>query len=265
MVPSPAEKAWVMCWNLFKPKETSTRVLALVTANFGGIDELKALPPHDGVDAFYYADCGPSNEAALAASRTWTKVVVPNYPRHDFNPRLRARYFKHQIHRLDEVREYRWLVWADSSVLFSDLSFLSTQAARLARLPAHQRVLLVPHPDRETIWDEFQYIEGEIRSGNAYLRLRYEQEKMPEQMEYFRSRGWDLRAKLWCGTVWMIENSELNRRAWDAWWDQNLRFGMMDQLSLPVILTSFGIEPQALAVPLWKNDHFSYVQHARAM
>ena len=32
----------------------------------------------------------------------------------------------------------------------------------------------------------------------------------------------------------MIENNERLRRAWDDWWDQNLRFGLMDQLSLPV-------------------------------
>jgi hypothetical protein len=63
----------------------------------------------------------------------------------------------------------------------------------------------------------------------------------------------------------MMENSEIMRRAWDAWWDQNLRFGMMDQLSLPVILKDSGIEPQALEVHLWKNDFFTWVQHVRSM
>ena len=30
--------------------------IALVTANFSEIDELKSLPRHDGIDAFYYTD-----------------------------------------------------------------------------------------------------------------------------------------------------------------------------------------------------------------
>jgi len=66
----------------------------------------------------------------------------------------------------------------------------------------------------------------------SYLRLRYADEKMPQQMEYFRRRGWDVQARLWCGAFWMVANTEPIHRAWDSWWDQNLRFGMMDQLSL---------------------------------
>jgi hypothetical protein len=61
----------------------------------------------------------------------------------------------------------------------------------------------------------------------------------------------------------MVENAEPIRCAWDTWWDQNLRFGMMDQLSLPVVLAIHGIEPQALDVVLWQNDLFTYVPHLK--
>jgi hypothetical protein len=88
---------------------------------------------------------------------------------------------------------------------------------------------------------------------------------MPEQMAYFRSRGWNLEAPLWCGTFWMIENSDVLRQAWDEWWDQNLRFGMMDQLSLPVVLAAHGIAPQLLPLNLWKNDYFTWCVHRREM
>jgi hypothetical protein len=74
-----------------------TNNIALVTANFGGIDEVKALPDHEETDAFYYTDQSVSPEVA----RTWTRIINPNYPRYDLNPRLRAKYFKLQIHRLD--------------------------------------------------------------------------------------------------------------------------------------------------------------------
>jgi len=253
-----------MKWNPFAGARAGNEI-ALVTANFGGIDDFKALPPHEGIDAFYYTDAGVLGAAAPEALKTWTRVIVPNYPRHDFNPRLRGRYFKHQIHRLDEVRKHRWLVWADSSLQFHDLRFVQDSAARLERVAVRRRVLLVPHPDRRTISEEFRFIQDEIDKANAYLVPRYATEKMPEQMEYFRSRGWNLNAPLWCGTVWMIENAEPLRRAWDAWWDQNLRFGMMDQLSLPVILGDHRIEPQPLQVNLWRNDYFTYVIHKKEM
>ncbi len=139
------------------------------------------------------------------------------------------------------------------------------RALALSRLPENKRILLVPHPDRSTISEEYRFIQREIEAGNAYLTERYAGEKMTEQMEDFRARGWNLDAALWCGTLWMIENSELLRRAWDDWWDQNLKFGMMDQLSLPVILEAHGIEPQSMPVNLWRNQYFSWIKHRKEM
>jgi len=91
---------------------TGEKTIALVTANFGGIDVAKRLPNRSGIDAFYYTDELSAMAASLEVTSTWTRVIVPIYPRHDFSARLRARYFKHQIHRLDDVRGYNWLAWA---------------------------------------------------------------------------------------------------------------------------------------------------------
>jgi hypothetical protein len=156
-----------MSWNLFR-RGQPTGPIALVTAMFGGIDDLKPLPEHSGIDAFYYTDDAGRSAASSHAAATWTRVIVPDYPRHDFNPRLRGRYFKHQIHRLDEVREHRWLVWADSTLRFDDLGFIAEKAAALSRLPARQRALVVPHPERNTISEEYQFIQGGIEAGNPY-------------------------------------------------------------------------------------------------
>ncbi|MCP3138347.1 hypothetical protein [Pyxidicoccus xibeiensis] len=244
-------------------RRDSKKGLALVTANFGGLDVVKPLPPRFGIDAFYYTDEATRDATSVEARRTWTRILVPNYPRFDFSPRLRGRYFKHQIHRLDEVRGHRFLVWADASLALHDLDFLREGAKRLAKLPPHKRVLLVPHPDRRTIQEEFDFIESQMSKGDEYLRVRYAEEKMREQMEDFRARGWSLQSPLWCGTIWMMENSELLRSAWDDWWDQNLRFGMMDQLSLHPVLAHRGIEPQPLQINLWNNSHFSWVKHVK--
>ena len=231
--------------------------IALVTASFGGIDEVKPIPDHHGIEAFCYTD-GP---VPPDVARTWTRVINPNYPRYDFNPRLRAKYFKLQIHRLDEVRNHHWLVWADGSLAFKNLAFLKERALELSRLPANQRALFMPHPDRATVIEEFEFVEGSIQSGHPYLEVRYSNEKMREQIDYYRERGWNVQAKLWCGTVWMVENSELNRRALDDWWEQNLRFGIQDQLSLPIVLANHGIEPTALPIEPRQNDYFQWCRH----
>jgi hypothetical protein len=239
--------------------------LALVTANFGGIDTIKPFPTQPGIDTYYYTEADVLAGADRAAVASWGRMIVPDYPRYDFSPRLRGRYFKHQIHRLPETEPYRWLAWADSALQFRDPTFLLREAERLATLPPHQRLALVPHPDRHTIREEYEYITREIAQGNEYLRSRYAQEKMTEQMHFFAKRGWNLEAPLWCGTVWLIENNDSITRCWDDWWDQNLRYGMMDQLSLPVLLDHCGLEAQAMDFNLWNNFFFDWVTHRALM
>lgn len=245
------------------PGRAANTRLSLVTANFGGIDDLKPLPARPDLDAFYYTDAATLAAADPGAAASWSGVIVPDYPRHDFNPRLRGRYFKHQIHRLPEATPYRWLAWADASVEFHDLSFLTDAVKRLRRLPPHRRLLLIPHPWRGTVQQEYEHITEEIAAGNEALRLRYAQEKMPEQMAFFVAQGWRSNAPLWCGTLWLVENSPLMHRCWDAWWDQNLRFGMMDQLSLPFVLAQFGVQPERAEFSLVENPYFSWCPHAK--
>jgi len=75
-----------MIWNPFQRSQPGMQI-ALVTANFGGIDDLKPLPPHPGIDAYYYTDEATRAAASAEAAATWTRVIVPDYPRHDFGPR----------------------------------------------------------------------------------------------------------------------------------------------------------------------------------
>ncbi len=239
--------------------------IALVSANFGGIDAIKPFRPLPGIDTFFYTDTDALADADPEIVASWGRIIVPDYPRYDFGPRLRAKYFKLQIHRLPETEPYRWLAWADSSVQFRDASFLLREAERLAPLAPHQRLALVPHPERSTLREEYEFTRQHIANGNEHLRVRYAQEKMTEQMNFFAGRGWNLDAKLWCGTIWLIENNDPITRCWDSWWDQNLRYGMQDQLSLPVVIEAFGLEPQALQFNLWKNDFFDWVTHRNLM
>jgi hypothetical protein len=233
--------------------------IALVTANFGSIDAMKPLPPHPMVDAFYYTD-----QRGLTAEG-WDHLVHPDYPRHDFTPRLRAKYFKQQPHRLPEVERYPYLAWADSTLQFSDLRFLAGAHHRLSALPAHQRLLMVPHPDRNTVGEEYAFLCAEMAKGNEYLRVRYETEKMAEQMADFARRGWSPNAKLWCGGIFLFENAPTTRAWLNDWWDQSVRFGIMDQLPLPHLLALHGLEPTPLPVNVFNNEHFRYIPHQRAM
>ena len=235
--------------------------LVLVTANFGGIDDLKPFPRSAEFDRYYYTDEVTLARASPETAATWTRVMVPDYPRHDFGPRLRAKYFKCQIHRLPETQPYRWLAWADSAFLFHDTSFLREGIERLRRLPARSRLMLRPHPKRTSVRSEYEYVVQSMQRGSQYLLRRYSGEKMDEQMAFYEREGWNIDAKLWSGGLWLVENNKVIGECWNSWWDQNIRFGIMDQLSLPVVLEHHGLDPQAFPFTHSGNGHFERLPH----
>lgn len=240
------------------------RLAALVTANFGGIDELKPLPPRRRLAAYYYTD-GAGSEPDAAFASTWTRILHPEYPLGIPDPRLRARYFKLQIHHLPESRRFRWLLWADARVRFKDLSFIKDSIRHLSTLSPNQRALLVPHPDRNTIEEEYEFIRTQIESGNEYLSARYRIDQMTEQLSQFRRAGKSLTGQLWAGGFWMVENSDLMRGTWDLWHDYDRFPGNMDQLSLPVALNQHHIRPTRLEVNLYDNAFFSIEPHKQRL
>jgi hypothetical protein len=240
----------------------SGEAIALVTANFGGIDGMKPISKtNPRVQGFYYTDQATASTASEKAKEGWGHIIVPDYPRHDFNDRLRARYFKHQIHRLDEVQRYRWLAWVDSSVWIKDADFLAGWADVLDGLPPQHRCMVIPHNARSTVQQEFEFIQGEIDKGETYQIVRYGNEKMKEQMNWFKKMGLDTNAPLFVGTIWMVENSPLMQEALNTWWDQNLRFGMMDQLSFSLVFDHYGIIPSQFNVEVWDTRYWVVAMH----
>lgn len=237
--------------------------LALVTANFGGIDNIRRFPADAGFDAFYYTE-----EATLATAdpshvASWPRIIVPAYPHRDFGPRLRAKYFKQQIHRLPETLPFRWLAWADSTVRFKNPAFLIDALATLRRRPARCRFMLIRHPTRATVREEYVSVVRDCREGNAYMRTRYDERDLEHQWKVYSGQGWNLDAPLWCGTIWLLERNEIMIKCLDEWWHHTIRFGVMDQISLPVVLEQFAIKPTELRVNLLQNRFFEWSPHAK--
>lgn len=235
--------------------------ILLVSASFGGVDKLKPLPEHDDnvIRTVLYTDTytKPNPKAA------WSSIIEPDYPRGDFNSRLRSQYFKQQIHRLDGARDAQWLVWADASLYFIELDFLVAWAEQLSHERADRRALFIPHPQRKTIGEEAIFIQEQIALGNEYVLRRYTVEQTQAAMHFLVNRGCLPAAPLYCGGLWMVENSLPYWEILNAWWDCTLRYGngAIDQLALGGLLHRNDIKPHRLEVDLFSNQHFLFVAH----
>jgi hypothetical protein len=74
------------------------------------VDEIKPLPVLNGLDAYLFTDKEGHERIAKKVRNTWTQIIVPDFPRRDFSPPLRAKYFKTQIQRLEISDKYNYSI-----------------------------------------------------------------------------------------------------------------------------------------------------------
>lgn len=241
----------------------SIRKAAVVSASFGGIDLIPQLPNHPSFYAVFYTDQETIERSDRAAIASWDRVLTPDYPRQDLHPRLRAKYFKIQIHKLEEVFDFSFLVWSDAGVHIVDQGFIARVVERLSSSAPYRRLAVFPHPFRSSIQLEYDYVMAEISHGNQYLVARYAKENLTGQMNYYRKSGWDMSGRLLLGGFWIVERNSYMCAFLDEWWDHNLRFSIQDQLSLPVVLKKNFIEPYIFEANLYNNPAIKVGNHIK--
>ena len=235
--------------------------IAFVTSNFGGVDRVKPLPAHPGIDAILYTDMPRILDTKPVDMATWDRVTVNPLVGYSDEPWLRSRFFKQQMHTLPEMREYDYLVWADASLLFRDMSFINVLCDYLPELPANERALFVPHPDRRFVEDEYDFVCERLKQGDNYLQARYDEEQMTKQMYYLEASGINCaQTKLWCAGFFVLQNSMYNALALNNWWKQTKRFGRMDQLSLSAAFSLEGVRVRTLKkdMNVYQNEFFCW-------
>jgi hypothetical protein len=229
--------------------------VALVSANVGGIDQHPSLPalPRD-VEATYWTDSPVTAEVA----GTWS-YVLGVYPHPGQTDRIASKFYKCQIHECAPRRGYTHLAWADASIRFRSLDYLTQYAERIGT--SGRRVAMVPHPNRLTVADEYAYVLSELERGNPYLVRRYDRESLERERDHF-SRVLDLRTvRLWAGGVWVLAAGPRTDALLNAWWEVVRTFSNFDQPALGCLLALQGFDVVPIEVNLYRNRWWERVHH----
>jgi len=225
-------------------------VIALVSANLGGLDPALALPAHPGIRATYYTD----RPATLPG---WDRVVQVYAVG---GPRLSAKLYKCQIQRTADAPDATWYLWADACLRFSSLDF----AAGLARSIGTdgRRAAFVPHPARKSPGEEWEYVLQGVRAGHPYLAARYNVSELECERDHFARRHNIWQLPLWCGGLWMMARSERTDAFLDDWWFNVRNHCILDQAAIAPLLVEHGIQPVPIPVNIYKNQFWERVSHA---
>lgn len=204
-----------------------TRPVAIVTACYGGFDDLRPQVSQDvAVEWFCFTD-----DPDLHVPAPWTKIVAPAEHEH---PCLAAK-----VHKMCPQLEHDDVVWIDANMQITARAF-----TRLVLAARRSGIATWRHPRRDCIYTEAEASIGAEGQGGKYAGL-----PIMEQVEHYRTEGHPEHAGLFaCGTIAWDRSNPAAVELGAAWLDECVRWTFQDQLSLPVVARRLGIEPGVFRV-----------------
>lgn len=237
--------------------------VAIYTTIFGNYDTLKELPQQE-VKADLFVITDDSSKFQVPSSKlesmehgarskeqgegqNW-KVIVPDYPRKDLHPRMRAKFFKMFPWEVEELKKYDVTIYIDASIRITSENFVATCLKNLTK-----DFLLFRHPQRNCIYEE----------GKASMvpeLKKYRDEPIKEQLDFYR-RFHPANAGLYACGVMIRKNTEMVRKLMADWWFENIKYSFQDQLSLPVVLRANKYTPATFVENQYKNSFLKVEWH----
>ncbi len=208
--------------------------LAAICAIYGGYDLIPPVP--DGFD-----DCVLVTDAPVRTG--WRNVVVPSGER----PILAAKLPKFLP---DDFTDCEASCWIDGSIHVRDGRF----AELVRRSLADDELVLWDHPeDRDCLYQE---------AAHCWDWPRYATEPLREQVAHYRSQGMPEHFGLWAATCIARRHTDSMREFGRRWLEENRRWSIQDQVSLPYLLWRLGVEPGTFGLDQLNNDLVDWIPHA---
>lgn len=213
--------------------------IAVITAVFGGMDAPK-----------------PFVEQSVECDRIYITPENSPFPLPNLPPRLQAKYFKLQAHRI--WPQYDVFVWIDGNIEITDPGFVKKITDRLSGEICIQR-----HHERTTIKEEIEFI---LNSENPYVTARYGNQPLKEEYGFYLRFGMPEDAALFACNIFAWSVSEKTKAFFDLWWGLVLQWSWFDQSAfsylayqIPVVrIVDFG---QMLSNPFFKlHQHDKWQQ-----
>jgi len=176
--------------------------IAVVTAIFGGKDTQKP----------FEAQSVPCDYFCFTEDNS--PVPLPNLP-----DRLKAKYFKLQMHRV--LPGYDAYVWIDGNVEVTSADFVKEMMDVL------DGIRIQKHHERQTIGQEIDFI---LASDNVYLTTRYGAQPLKQEYEWYLSQGMPEDAPLYsCNIFAFNDRNSTASLTMDMWWELVIKWTWFDQ------------------------------------
>lgn len=207
--------------------------VAIISANFGDYDEIyenNEIINKDKFDWYLFSDTEKKSEFWNIINADYHlnselegKNSIKNIDK-NFENMMIAKYYKLQTHKIDFLKDYKYLVWIDSSISILNNNFVND----LLNILKDDSIELISfiHPERNWIGDE-----GHV----SIYKIKYKTQDILFQVQKYIEEGFDQKNLYACGFICRKNNEKLCK-IFDQWWYENLNYSFQDQISFPYVL-----------------------------
>lgn len=168
--------------------------------------------------------------------------AVKTVKREEDHPRMKAKYFKCNPHR---VLDCDVSIWIDGSATVQKYDFIEWALSELK----DNDMAVIKHPERNCIYKEAEFCKG---------MAKYASVDVMGQVEAYRKEGFPENYGLWaCGLLVRRHNKRIKKFN-EMWWEHNLKYTYQDQLSFPVCVKEAGVKLKTIDIKLSGNGIISF-------
>ena len=126
-----------------------------------------------------------------------------------------------------------------------------------------REIVVFKHPYRSSIKAEFEYLTSEMLKGNSYLLQRYKGESLREQVETYLEDPDFKDESLYAMGAFAYSSKLVDSRdnIMRAWFYENARFSIQDQLSFPYLCHLFSVDASVVATSIFECPYLEFVGH----
>jgi hypothetical protein len=134
---------------------------------------------------------------------------------------------------------YDYYIWMDGSVRIKSPNFIK----KILSLIGRHDMMVMKHPERNSIGQEFAYVDTLMRAGSIYLNSRYAGEAMGEQVSLYLNTPGFVDDRLFACTYFCYTGLLTRQKPefFSDWYYHCCRYSVQDQLSLPFLLYKHNI------------------------
>jgi hypothetical protein len=145
-----------------------------------------------------------------------------------------------------------WYVWLDDSFTITT----DTLAEDILRVAGKNKLCLFRHPNRNSIKEEFEFMQKKLNQKNLYLYSRYDGEPIEEQVKHYLNDPSFKDNNLFSMGFFAYHKSM--KPLMLDWFLENITWSIQDQISFPYVLQKLKVNYSVFEGTFLRNP---YVKH----